>query len=92
MSNENKGFGSKDNRDRNESKPSNSGGFRRGGDDRREGGFKPREDRGGYQGGNDRREGGFNRDRKPGYGNRQGGYNNNRGPRPAAGAKEGGNA
>lgn len=27
------------------------------------------------------------------YGNnRQGGYNNNRGPRPAAGAKEGGNA
>ena len=40
--------------------------------------------------------GGYNRDRKPGGGhggNRpQGGYNNNRGPRPAAGPKEGGNA
>ena len=52
--------------------------------------FKERSDRPRRRG--DRREGGFNRDRKPGYGNRQGGYNNNRGPRPAAGAKEGGNA
>ena len=49
MSNENKGFGSKDNRDRNDSKSNNSGGFRRGGDDRNAGGFKPREDRGGFK-------------------------------------------
>ena len=35
--------------------------------------FKERSDRPRRRG--DRREGGFNRDRKPGYGNRQGGYN-----------------